>query len=78
MSDYITEIFSQSGPIASKMPNYEIRQEQIEMAKAVNDALYNSEKVIVEAGTGVGKSFSYLIPVAKYVLENDALEGPIG
>ncbi|MBU1853324.1 MAG: DEAD/DEAH box helicase [Candidatus Omnitrophica bacterium] len=73
MSDYITEVFSQSGPISKAMPNYEVRHEQIEMAEAVRSALCNSEKIVVEAGTGVGKSFSYLIPLAQYVLERESL-----
>ena len=73
MSNYIDTIFDQSGPIAKAMPNYEMRQEQVEMAEAVNSAIFNSETLIVEAGTGVGKSFSYLIPVARYVLETGTL-----
>ncbi len=73
MSDYISSVFNQSGSIASSMPNYEVRQEQIQMAKAVDKALFNSERLVVEAGTGVGKSFSYLVPVAQYVLENSLL-----
>jgi len=73
MSDYITSIFSQSGPIAKKMPNYEVREEQIEMAESIDEAISNSRKLVVEAGTGVGKSFSYLVPIAQYVLENSSL-----
>jgi len=71
--DSITKIFSQSGPIAMAMPNYELREEQVEMAKVVEEAIFNSERLVVEAGTGVGKSFSYLIPVARHVLENETL-----
>lgn len=73
MDNYITNIFSDSGPIAAIMPNYEIRQEQIDMARAAERAISDSEKLIVEAGTGVGKSFSYLIPVANHVLSRNGL-----
>ncbi len=73
MDDCIIKIFNQSGPIARAMQNYEVREEQIEMAKAVSEAIHASETLVVEAGTGVGKSFSYLVPIAQYVLENDAL-----
>ena len=73
MSDYIKGIFDQSGPVARAMPNYEIRAEQIEMAEAVNSAIFDSETLVVEAGTGVGKSFSYLIPVARHASENESL-----
>jgi len=73
MTDYITSVFNQSGPIADIMPNYELREEQVQMAKAVEGAIFDSESLVVEAGTGVGKSFSYLVPVAQYALENDCL-----
>ena len=73
MNNYIDTVFSQSGPIAKKMPNYETREEQIEMAKAVQKAVIDSETLVVEAGTGVGKSFSYLVPIARYALENDSV-----
>ena len=69
----LAEIFNQSGPIARVMPGYEVRHEQIDMAKAVAGAISNSETLIVEAGTGVGKSFSYLMPVARHVLETGSL-----
>ncbi|MFC1624730.1 ATP-dependent DNA helicase [Candidatus Omnitrophota bacterium] len=54
------------------MPNYEVRNEQIEMAEAVNSAIYNQETLVVEAGTGVGKSFSYLIPIAEFTHKNSS------
>ncbi len=71
MDSHITKIFEMSGPIARAMPDYETRQEQIEMAGAVDAAVCDSEKLVVEAGTGVGKSFSYLVPIARHVLENE-------
>jgi ATP-dependent DNA helicase DinG len=43
-------------------PDYEHRPQQVEMAEAVFSCLRNNEKLLVEAGTGVGKSFAYLIP----------------
>ena len=49
---------------------YEKREEQLEMAEAVSGALDNSECLIIEAGTGVGKTLAYLIPMAEYALEN--------
>ncbi len=73
MNNYIDTVFGQSGPIAKKMPNYEAREEQVKMAKAVQKAILNSHTLAVEAGTGVGKSFSYLVPVARYALENNSV-----
>ncbi len=50
------------GPIASALPAYETREEQLSMAEAVEKAMFSSRHLVVEAGTGVGKSFAYLVP----------------
>lgn len=73
MSDYITKVFANRGPIAQAMPDYEIRDVQVEMARSIEGSISDSTKLVVEAGTGVGKSFSYLIPVANHVLAGDSL-----
>ena len=52
------------------LPNYEPRDEQLKMSAAIADALRNEEHLIVEAGTGVGKSLAYLIPLAEWVLDD--------
>jgi ATP-dependent DNA helicase DinG len=57
----VEEIFSPKG-ILSKSPNFEYRPHQQEMAVAVARALEEQKHLIVEAGTGVGKSLAYLIP----------------
>lgn len=67
------KIFDKDGLIAKAMPGYEVRHEQIEMAEAIESAFGHSEQLIVEAGTGIGKSFAYLVPLAEYTLENEAL-----
>src|SRR3984957_12835594 len=60
-SDY-KDIFSLGGPLARALPGYAYRPEQAAMAKAVGLALARLEPLIVEAGTGTGKTFAYLIP----------------
>ncbi len=67
------KIFDKDGPIAKAMPGYEVRYEQIEMAEAIDSAISHSEQLIVEAGTGIGKSFAYLAPLAEYALGNESL-----
>jgi ATP-dependent DNA helicase DinG len=57
----VEEIFSQTG-VFSKARNFEYRPEQQQMAVAVAKALEGRESLLVEAGTGVGKSFAYLVP----------------
>ncbi|MFH1854734.1 MAG: helicase C-terminal domain-containing protein [Candidatus Omnitrophota bacterium] len=73
MMDYIGSVFDDAGAIARAMPGYEAREEQVSMSKAVGEAIINSETLVVEAGTGVGKSFSYLVPVARFALERDGI-----
>ena len=57
-----TETFFSGSGLLSKAKNFEFRPEQQQMAVAVAKALKGSEHLIVEAGTGVGKSLAYLAP----------------
>ncbi len=60
-SDY-KDVFGLEGPLARALPGYAYRPEQAAMARAVGLALARLEPLIVEAGTGTGKTFAYLIP----------------
>jgi len=55
-------ILGPTGKIARRLPSYEHRTEQLEMARAVTQAIKRPGHLVVEAGTGVGKSFAYLVP----------------
>src|SRR6478752_6330098 len=63
----IEEIFSPTG-LLSQASNYEYRAEQQKMAVEVALNLENGSHLAVEAGTGVGKSFAYLIPAVLYAV----------
>ncbi len=63
----VAEIFSPTG-LLSKASNFEFRPEQQQMAVAVARALEAREHLVVEAGTGVGKSLAYLIPSILFAL----------
>lgn len=58
----VKEAFSSQGCLASVMPGFVPREQQVRMAAAVAAALENNETLVVEAGTGVGKTFAYLLP----------------
>jgi len=60
--DIFGEIFGPDGPLARTLPGYSERPEQAAMAQAVGAALARLEPLIVEAGTGTGKTFAYLVP----------------
>jgi ATP-dependent DNA helicase DinG len=69
-SDFIEEVrslFSKSGAL-SRAKNFEYRREQQEMAVAVAQALEEERHLVVEAGTGVGKSIAYLAPAILYAM----------
>src|SRR5262245_19428863 len=55
-------ILGQTGRIAQRLKYYEHRPEQLQMAHAVAEAIQSKTHLVVEAGTGVGKSFAYLVP----------------
>src|SRR3954469_14897251 len=54
--------FSDTGPLASIIPEYRLRPQQLQMALAVEHAIENCSVFIAEAGTGTGKTFAYLAP----------------
>lgn len=62
MNSEYKEVFGLEGPLARALPGYAYRPEQAAMAKAVGLALARLEPLIVEAGTGTGKTFAYLVP----------------
>ncbi|HEX5356598.1 MAG TPA: ATP-dependent DNA helicase [Aquabacterium sp.] len=55
-------LFSESGPLARAFDGYRVRTEQIEMAQAIQEAIRQAGTVVLEAGTGVGKTAAYLVP----------------
>src|SRR5438045_8983063 len=60
--------FSENGPL-SKAKNFEFRPQQQEMAARIARALEEEQHVVLEAGTGVGKSLGYLVPSVLFALE---------
>ncbi|MEM6798574.1 MAG: helicase C-terminal domain-containing protein [Planctomycetota bacterium] len=58
----VADILGPEGAIARRLENYEDRPQQLEMAEAAAAAIQKKRHLIVEAGTGVGKSFAYLAP----------------
>ncbi|MEX2288607.1 MAG: helicase C-terminal domain-containing protein, partial [Planctomycetaceae bacterium] len=55
-------VLGAEGRISARLKNYEHRPEQLQMADAVTRAIDEESHLLVEAGTGVGKSFAYLVP----------------
>jgi ATP-dependent DNA helicase DinG len=70
MPSSVADVLGPSGRIAARLKNYESRPEQLEMAQAVAAAIAGKRHLMVEAGTGVGKSFAYLVPAILAATEN--------
>jgi ATP-dependent DNA helicase DinG len=58
----LEDIFGHGGPLQRALPDFKVRREQLRMAQRVAGALRAGESLIVEAGTGTGKTFAYLVP----------------
>ncbi len=58
----LADILGPAGPVARALPGYTARPQQIEMAEHVAAALDERTQLVVEAGTGTGKTFAYLVP----------------
>ncbi len=66
----LAHLLEPGGAFAQKFPTYEFRPEQVRMLKAVARAFSEGRHAMVEAGTGTGKSFAYLIPAAQWAVQN--------
>ncbi|MFM8641783.1 MAG: DEAD/DEAH box helicase, partial [Phycisphaerales bacterium] len=69
MSVSVDVLLADTGAIARRLAGFEVRPQQLAMAAAVERAFDERQRLFVEAGTGVGKSFAYLIPAIRRVVE---------
>jgi len=66
----LNQLLAEQGAIARRLSPFELRPQQLEMASAIERTLSNRGKLVVEAGTGVGKSFAYLLPAIDRVVNS--------
>lgn len=67
----VAAAFEPGGAFALGLPGYEQRDAQLAMAKAVTECLNGSRHLVVEAGTGIGKSLAYLVPAVLWSAANN-------
>ncbi len=67
----VTAILEPGGAVSKTFPQYEYRSQQVAMLEAVTQAVSEGRHLLVEAGTGTGKSIAYLIPAALWAQENN-------
>ncbi|HWR65180.1 MAG TPA: helicase C-terminal domain-containing protein [Bellilinea sp.] len=69
--DELAALLEYGGPFARYFAGYEQRSQQVEMLRAVTRAFSDGYHLMVEAGTGTGKSFAYLVPAALWAIQNN-------
>lgn len=69
-AEEIAATLEPGGTLAREFPGYEYRPQQVTMLRAVADSLSDSRHLLVEAGTGTGKSLAYLIPALAWAINN--------
>ncbi len=69
--DEVASILEYGGAFSQHFSDYEYRPQQVAMLTAVTQAISESRHLLVEAGTGTGKSMAYLIPSALYAIQNN-------
>ncbi|MDD2498373.1 MAG: helicase C-terminal domain-containing protein, partial [Desulfitobacteriaceae bacterium] len=69
-SKEIENMFQEGGTFAQNFPDYEYRPQQLEMAQSVARSFNENQNLIVEAGTGTGKSLAYLLPAVIWSLKS--------
>ena len=62
---FLADVFAPGGGLSKTLPIYEPRASQLQMAEAVEKALKHGRALVVEAGTGTGKTLAYLLPAAR-------------
>jgi ATP-dependent DNA helicase DinG len=68
--DLLAAFLEPDGPLAQALPGYEHREPQVEMLRAVAGAFNGGDHLLIEAGTGTGKSLAYLLPAIAWSIQN--------
>lgn len=62
LADQVADVFTPEGPLARQVPSFRPRAQQTEMATRIAEAIRADSACLVEAGTGTGKTYAYLVP----------------
>ncbi len=57
--------FSTKGVLAKALPGFQPREAQVQMSQAINEVIESKQQLVVEAGTGTGKTYAYLVPALR-------------
>ena len=71
LKEKVVNILGEGGVVSRSLENYELRPQQLKMAEAICESIEIGKHLIVEAGTGIGKSLAYLVPFIIYATETN-------
>lgn len=71
IKDEIKNFFKDGGLLSGQFENYEFRNGQLEMSLKIFETLDDGRHIFIEAPTGIGKSFAYLLPAIYYAKQNE-------
>jgi len=63
--DFFDNFFAETGSLSKAVENYQMRVGQVAMSKFIDEALHTNQSVAIEAGTGIGKTIGYLMPLIR-------------
>ena len=63
--NFFDHFFDEKGPLASHLSNYQKRDGQVQMAQFIDESVTLKKTVVIEAGTGIGKTLGYLLPLVR-------------
>ncbi len=69
--DFVDALFGERGMLKEHMPGFELRPAQVTMMKQVYDSFDSGRHLMIEAGTGTGKSLAYLIPAVFWAKQQE-------
>ncbi len=71
-SAFVDDVFGEGGIFDRAIPGYQVREPQVEVSRAIAEAMHDGKTLLAEAGTGVGKSYGYGVPASWWAAkEND-------
>ncbi len=60
--DSAAAVLGEQGPFAASIPNFKVRDAQVQMAQAIEQTIADKQTLLAESGTGTGKTYAYLVP----------------
>ena len=63
--DFFDNFFAETGSLSKAVENYQMRVGQVAMSKFIDEVLHTNQSVAIEAGTGIGKTIGYLMPLIR-------------